>query len=111
VGPTAADLANALAEQSAYDVTGPTDVTLAGYAGKRVDLELPSDLGPSSCGYEDYVLWPGSPYSQGPGNLWHVWILDVDGTPIVVMTNDFEGTSAEDRAELQGILDSLQIEP
>ena len=111
VGTTVDDLASAFVDQTAYEVTGPTDVTLAGYSGKRVDLALPDDLGTSSCGYEDFTLWPGSPYSQGPGNLWHVSMLDVDGTPVVVMTNDFEGTPAEDRAELQAILDSLRIEP
>lgn len=111
VGPTVDDLANAFADQSAYEVLGTTDVTLAGHPGKRVDLQLPSDLDPSSCGYEDYFLWPGSPYAQGPGNLWHVWILDVAGRRLVVLTSDFEGTSAEDRAEMQGILDSLRIQP
>jgi hypothetical protein len=108
-GTTVDDLAAAFAEQTAYEVTGPTDITLAGFAGKRVDLELPSDFG--TCGFEDYVPWPGSPYAQGPGNLWHVWMLDVEGTRVVVMTNNFDGTSAEDRAEQQAILDSLRIEP
>jgi hypothetical protein len=111
VGTTVDDLVGAFGEQTAYEVTGPTDITLAGYSGKRLDLTLPSDLGTSTCGYEDYVPWPGSPYSQGPGNLWHLWILDVDGTRVVVMTNDFDGTPAEDRAEMQAILDSLRIEP
>jgi hypothetical protein len=111
VGTTVDELVGAFAEQTAYGVTAPTDVTIAGYAGKRVDLTLPSDLGTSTCGYEDFVPWPGSPYSQGPGNLWHLSILDVAGTRVVVMTNDFEGTPAQDRAEMQAILDSLRIEP
>ena len=111
VGTTVEDLVAAFAEQTAYEVTGTTDITLAGYTGKRVDLALPSDFGTTSCGPEDYVPWPGSPYAQGPGNLWHVWILDVDGSRVVVMTNDFEGTSADDRAEMQAILDSIRIEP
>ena len=111
VGPTVDDLANAFLEQTAYEVTGPEDVTLAGYAGKRVDLALPSDLDADSCGYEDYVVWPGSPYSQGPGNLWQVWILDVEGTRVVILANNFEGTSPEDLAEQQRILDSIRIEP
>src|SRR5688500_7485674 len=108
-GTTVDDLAAAFVDQTAYEVTGPTDITLGGFAGKRIDLQLPTDFG--TCGFEDYVLWPGSPYAQGPGNLWHVWMLDVEGTRVVVLTNDFDGTPAEDRAEQQAILDSLRIEP
>ena len=111
VGTTVDELVGAFAEQTAYEVSAPTDVTLAGYSGKRVDLTLPSDLGPSTCGYEYFFPWQGSAYSQGPGNLWHLWILDVDGSRVVVSTHDFEGTPAEDRAEMQAILDSLRIEP
>jgi len=49
---------------------------------------------------------------QGLGNLWHVWILDVEGTRVVVLAaNAYAGTPAEDRAEMQAILDSLLIEP
>ena len=80
-----------------------------GFAG--VDLTLPFDLGTSTCGHEDFVPWPGSAYSQGPGNIWHLWILDVDGSRVVVTIHDFAGTPAEDREEMQAILDSLRIEP
>ena len=50
-------------------------------------------------------------YAQGPSQGWHLWILDVDGIRVVVQTNDYAGTSAENRAELQAIVDSIQIEP
>jgi hypothetical protein len=50
-------------------------------------------------------------YAQGPSHRWHLWILDVDGIRVVVQTADFAGTSAGDRAELQAIVDSIQIEP
>ena len=111
VGTTVDDLAAALAEQTAYEVTRTSDVTLAGYAGKRVDLALPSDFGTSSCGHEDFVLWPGSPYAQGPGNLWHLWILDVDGMRVVIQSMDYAETPADQQAELQAIVDSIRIEP
>jgi len=111
VGTTVDELVGAFAEQTAYEVSAPTDVSLAGYSGKRVDLTLPSDLGTSTCGYEYFFPWQGSAYAQGPGNIWHVWILDVDGSRVVVTTHDFEGTPAADREEMQAILDSLRIEP
>lgn len=49
-------------------------------------------------------------YAQGPGNRWHLWILDIEGFTAVVLTEDFEGTSPEDQAELQAIVDSVQID-
>jgi len=104
VGTTVDELVGAFAEQTAYEVSAPTDVTLAGYSGTRLDLTLPSDLDTSTCRYEYFFPWEGSAYSQGPGNLWHLWILDVDGSRVVVTTHDFEGTPAEEREEMQAYL-------
>lgn len=108
VGPTVDDLANALAGQTAHEASTPVDVTLGGYAGKRVDLELPSDV--ASCNNGEFYPWVGSIYAQGPDNHWDVWILDVEGDRIVVLATYFPGTSAGDRAEQQAIIDSIVIE-
>jgi hypothetical protein len=107
IGPSVDEFANALTEQTAYEATTPTDVTLGGYPGKRVDLQLPTDV--DSCG--EFYPWNGSIYAQGPDNQWQVWILDVDGTRFVIVSSFFPGTTAEDRAEQQAIVDSMRIEP
>ena len=107
IGPGVDDLANALAEQTAYEATNPTDVTLGGYSGKRIDLQLPADV--ASCG--EFYPWNGSIYAQGPDNRWHVWILDVDGARFVIVSSYFPGTSEADLAEQQAIVDSMRIEP
>jgi len=92
------------------------DVTLGGYSGKRVDLQLPSDPEFARC-TEGFYVWeedppaPGGVYAQGPGNRWHVWILDVDGVRVVILANDYAGTSAQDQAEWQAIVNSIQIQP
>ena len=109
VGPTVQDLANALASQTAYESSDPVDVSLGGYSGQRVDLQLPSDV--ASCDNGEFYPWVGSIYAQGPENRWNVWILDVEGERIVVLATYFPGTSAEDVAEQQAIIDSLVIEP
>ncbi len=109
VGPTVEDLANALAAHTAYESSEPVDVSLGGYAGQRVDLQLPSDV--ESCDNGEFYPWVGSIYAQGPDNRWNVWILDVEGERIVVHSTSFPGTSAEDLAEQQAIVDSLVIEP
>jgi len=107
VGPTAADFATALANHPLLDVTAPVDVSLAGYSGRYVDLQVPSDI--SACPF--YRPWEPGLYAQGPSQRWHLWILDVGGQRVVVQSTDYAGTSAEDRSALQAIVDSIQILP
>jgi hypothetical protein len=109
VGPGVDDLANALVAQDDYEASTPTEVTLAGYSGKVVDLHLPTDV--ATCDQGAFFPWAGTIYAQGPDNLWRVWILDVEGTRVVLMSNWFEATSAGDQAALQAVVDSLQITP
>jgi hypothetical protein len=110
VGPTVEDLAAALQEQSAYEASAPTDVALGGYSGLRMDLQLPSDIDFATCDEGQFWVWESAPYAQGPGNQWHLWILDVEGTRVVVLAEDFATTPEEDRAEMQAIIDSIEIE-
>jgi hypothetical protein len=108
VGPGVDDFANALAGNPLLEVTAPVEVTLAGYSGKYMDLQVPSDI--LVCTGR-YWVWEPALYAQGPSQRWHLWILDVDGIRVVVESMDYPGTSAEDRAELQAIVDSIQIDP
>ena len=64
-----------------------------------------------SCRAGGYFLWDGSIYAQGPENRWHLWILDVDGTRVVILAEDFATTSAQHQAELTAIVESIRIEP
>ena len=107
VGPSVDDFASALANHPLLDVTDPVDVTLAGYSGKYLDLQVPADI--SQC--EDYRPFDPGIYAQGPSHQWHLWILDVEGLRFVVQSTDYAGTSAKHRTELQAIVDSIQIEP
>jgi len=108
LGPTVDDFANALADNPNLEVTTPAAVALAGYSGKSVDLQVPSDI--SRC-ETSYFVWEPGIYAQGPGQRWHLWILDVEGVRVVVQSTDYAGTSPQHRAELQAIVDSIQIEP
>jgi hypothetical protein len=117
VGPTVADFVDAVAEHPILDTTAPVDVTLGGYAGKYFDLQVPADI--SNCELEPgnpdagpiYRPWEPGIYAQGPGHRWHLWVLDVDGVRVVVQSMDYAGTSEQRRAELQAMVDSVQIEP
>jgi hypothetical protein len=102
------DFANAIADHPLLEATDPVAVTLGGYSGKYVYLQLPTDL--TGCATSYYPWEPGI-YAQGPGHRWHLWILDVDGVRFVVAAMDYAGTSPQHQAELQAIVDSIQIEP
>jgi hypothetical protein len=107
VGPTVDDFADAIAEHPMLDATTPVDVSLGGYDGRYLDLQIPADL--TECA--TYFPWEPGIYAQGPSHRWHLWILDVDGVRVVVQTTDYAGTSAARQAELQAIVDSIRIEP
>jgi hypothetical protein len=115
VGPTVDDLVTALAANPGYETTEPVDVTLGGFSGQRIDVQVPADLDLATCDDGQFWVWEVGDgqtiYAQGPEGRFHLWILDVQGRRVIVMTHDFRGTSPDDLAELQAIVDSISIEP
>ena len=107
-GPSVDDLVAALSARTDLHVSGVTDTVLAGYTGKRLDLQLPAG---SACTNHYVFAEPKGLYSNGPANRWRVWLLDVDGDTAVVVLLDYAGTPAADRAAAQAAIDSLRINP
>ena len=108
VGPSADDFAAALAAHPLLDVTTPADITLGGYSGEYLDVQVPSDISECTAGY---YPWAPAFYSQGPNHRWHVWSLDVNGVRVVIQSGDFPGTLPKDLAEMHAIIESIQIKP
>jgi hypothetical protein len=108
VGPTVDDLATALAEHPLLDTTDPVDVTLDGFSGKYIDLQVPADISACTRSYSPIGSWN---YAQGPANRWHLWILDVNGQRVMVHSSDYATTSAKHQAELRAIVESIKIGP
>ena len=125
VGPTVEDLATALSELSPFELTEPpTDVTLLGYEGKHLKITVP-DLAVTGSGdhaeYTDCVngnlySWidsSGEPffgYNAEPGRYDEYWILDVDGTRLMISINSSPAMPPEGLAEAQAIIDSIEFE-
>jgi hypothetical protein len=99
-------------------VSQPTDVTLGGFPAKRLELSVPADLDVSTCLFGAIKNWPdpgpdesGGLCCGGPGHVDVVYVVDINGKALTVDARHLPGSSPQDLAELQGILDSIQIQP
>ena len=128
VGPSVTDLAAALADLAPFRVTSPPkDVTIYGYSGKYLELTVPDlpvegegdDRRFTGCVDGNLKSWvaaidtePGDAFYGYEGGLTEeFWILDVDGTRLVIEANRSPASPRKDVAEMRAILDSIQIEP
>jgi hypothetical protein len=125
VGPSVDDLASGLAKLAPFRVTSPPkDVTVDGYRGKHLELTVP-DLpvgheGFLGCTDGNLSSWVGAldvAHGDGgafgaythPGDREEFWILDVEGSRLVIAAERGLGSPSRDLAELQAILDSIRI--
>jgi hypothetical protein len=124
IGPSVDDLATALADLAPFRVTSPPrDVSMYGYRGQHLELTVP-DL-PFSEGYFEgcsggqLKSWvaaidtqPGDAYYgyTGPGYVEEFWLLDVDGTRLMIAAERSPKSPTEDLEELRSVLHSIEIE-
>jgi hypothetical protein len=124
-GPSVANLVAALVAQKLRNATRPTDVTLAGYKGKYLELSVPADMKSSkwtdfdACDPDDngdgtFESWQGNGmggrYEEVPGQVDRVWVLDVRGQRLVVDATYSPDTSQADRTQLEQIVESLRFD-
>ena len=102
------DLVAFLAGQPLIDISKNTDVTLDGYRGKY--LEFTRTAGEIDCGWGGMDGWPASSPTASD-EVDRVWILDVDGAPLVIDAFTSPLASEPVKAELRQIVESMQIEP
>lgn len=123
VGPTVDDLATALAGLSPFELTSPPrPVTRYGYSGVHLQWTVPDipvrgeDF--TNCQNGNLQTWiaPGLQgafygYNAEPGRTEDFWILDVDGTRLVLSSMAGPSAPEQDVQELEEILDSVRIVP
>jgi len=117
VGPTVDDLVAGLRANTFYTSSEATPVTIDGYSGQEIELQLPDDpftrcdeeSGDSS-GHAFVFSGPGL-YAQGPANIWDLFILDVEGTRLIAVILYYEGTPQADLALAQDIIETMDIVP
>jgi hypothetical protein len=113
-GPTVDDLATALAGVPGLQATTPTDVTVAGYQGKQLTLTAPASFAGCTLSPDGYLVWElplGARKTMNPNERDRVWVLDVGGQRLVIDAPESPGETAQARAEVQGVLDSLRFAP
>lgn len=116
VGPSVDDLVAAVGENTFYTSTDPTPVTIDGYAGQQLKIQLPDDPftdcdkdDPDDKGGHAYVF-PRSVYVQGPSNVWDLTILDVDGTRVVAAVLSWPETSQDDLDVARNVVETMDIQ-
>jgi hypothetical protein len=102
------DLVSAITSRQDLQVSGVADTVLAGYAGKRLDIQFPAAL---ACANHYVFAEPKGLYANGPANHWRIWLLDVDGQTAVVVLLDYAATPAADRAAAEAAIESIRITP
>ena len=103
VGPTAADLADALAAQPMRDGTDPVPVTIDGHDGYYVELSVPDDIDIATCPAAKFFSWPGR-WQQAPGQVDMLWIVDVDGQRLVFDAWTLPGVDPQQTTQLQNMV-------
>ena len=125
LGPSVDDLATVWATLPGFTASTPVDITVDGYSGKRVDYtvpDYPTVIDPATgeeqaeCANDQFALWTERYGGLGP-NFWaqvpaqqnRQWIIDVDGTRLVINEWSEPGTTPEQLAKMDEFLASLQI--
>jgi len=114
VGPSVADLANALAAQPLRAGTDPVPVTVGGYDGLYVELSVPDVVDDRACTDSDFSLWPErgqSDVQEILGQVDMVWIVDVDGQRITFDAAFMPTTSPAEVAELKAMVTTATFTP
>ena len=106
----------ALSSQASRVASDPVDITLGGYAGKSITLEVPDGLDFDECdpgygGSWDCAGDGSSPcgYHTGASEIDTVYVLDVDGLIVAWNTEHHPETPAEVVAEIEAIVQSASF--
>jgi len=107
----------ALAAQPSRDASEPVDITIDGYTGKTITLQIPDDADYSECDRNTFGTWdcgdPGNPspcgFTDGPDETSVEYILDVEGSLVAWHTDYRAGTSADVVAELETLVLSARF--
>lgn len=116
-GDSVAELTGALAAQSGRSASATTDVTVDGFAGRRIELTTP-DQNAAFCDGGLFHDWPAAgPNDDVTGQFSQenetdvVYVVDVAGSRLVIVATHSRTSTPQEVAELDSIVASIRIEP
>lgn len=111
VGNSVEEVAGALQEQERSLVTAPVPVSIDGYQGLYLELQMPTDEDLAECG--QYDVWSSDPsgarHLEVPGQLDRNWILEVGGDVVVLQVTASPDVPAAAREQLTGMIESVDF--
>ena len=111
VGPSVDDLVNAMVNHPDWTTTGPTHITIDGYAGQVVHVTLPAGTSNTTPFYLSVDANGGQAWGWAPGQLFDIYVVDVGGKRLVIDAFHYPGTSAADLAAQTAVIHSIQLAP
>jgi hypothetical protein len=113
IDPSVDGLVAGLMSQKDRHATAPTDVSLSGFTGKYMELTTPAGIDVADCDGGEFRTWIDA---NGQRNLEAdqrdlLWIVDVDGTRLVIDSALGPETTQQDRADRIQMVESIRIEP
>lgn len=115
------EIAAALAAQASRDASEPIDVMNDGYAGKSLTLLAPAGVDESGCETGTVITYTTSANpdldpdrfwrnTQRPDEVSDLWILDVEGTIVIIDAVSSPDDQAELVEEARGVVESTTFE-
>jgi hypothetical protein len=112
IGSSVEDFVAGLTNQKHRHASEPTDVTLDGFGGQFMEVTVPADLALARCDDGQFRTWTdtttGGRWLE-PGQRDLLWIVDVDGTRLVIDAALGPQTTPADRADRIQMVESIQI--
>lgn len=111
-GRTVEDLAEILASQPMLSPSEPAAVQVGDREGLYLEMRVP-EIDFQECAEDDVAFWSSVPagdlYSATAGALVRVWIVDLDGTRVVLNTYTEPGASTEQVDGLDDVVASARF--
>ena len=114
VASSVESLVAALANQRGVHASTPTDISVDGYTGMYLERTVPAGTTLTDCDGNEFRPWldtdRGARYIL-PGQIDLLWIVDVDGVPLVIDAAIRSPRWAHVRDELLQMVESIRIDP
>jgi hypothetical protein len=93
----------------------PLPTTMAAYSAWYLEVLIPTGLDLTRCDGGQLILWDSSDaavrYTLGPSEVNRIWVINSDRGPIVIDAGLSLAASASQKAEIQAIIDSIELDP